>query len=92
MKEVNYLRLTLRQLTRNENEPIHTRNKRGVFNFIRGIGIILFGTLDIEDANYYFGKLAVYFMNLSKEQITEEETNLRFVNSTLLMVSENEKY
>jgi hypothetical protein len=53
IKEVNDLKLILRQLTRNENELIDTRKKRGLFNFIGGLSKILFGTLDDEDANYY---------------------------------------
>ena len=56
-EEVNDLKLILRQLTRYEDELTHTRNKRGVFNFIGGISKILFGTLDNEDANYYTDKI-----------------------------------
>ena len=76
MKEVNDLRLILRQLTRTEDEPIHTRNERGAFNFIGGISKILFGTVDNEDANYYTDKIShleneqLDFLKLSKEQIT----------------------
>jgi len=58
VKEVNDLRLILRQLTGNEDAPIHTRDKRGMFNFIGGISKILFGTLDNEDANYYTDKIS----------------------------------
>jgi hypothetical protein len=57
IKEVNDLRLILRQLTRNEDDSIHTRDKRGVFNFIGGRSKILFGTLDNEDAKYYTDKI-----------------------------------
>ena len=49
IKEVKDLKLILRHLTRNEDELVCTRNKRGVFNFIGGINKILFGTLDNED-------------------------------------------
>jgi hypothetical protein len=42
------------QMTKNEDDPIQTRYKRGVFSFIRGISKILFGTEDNEDTNYYF--------------------------------------
>ena len=76
MKEVNDLRLILRQLTGTEDEPIHTHNKRGAFNFFGGISKILFGTLDNEDANYYTDKIShleneqLDYLNLSKEQIT----------------------
>ena len=41
IKEVNELKLILRQLTRNEDDLVHTRDKRGVFNFIGGIIKIL---------------------------------------------------
>jgi hypothetical protein len=98
IKEVNDLKLILRQLTRNEDELLHTRNKRGVFNFIGGISKILFGTLDNEDANYYADKIThleneqLDFLKHSKEQISVVKTTLRSVNSTLLTVSENEKF
>ena len=65
IKEVNDLKLLLTQLTRNEPDLIHTRNKRGVFNFIGGISKILFGTLDNEDANYYTDKIS----HLENEQL-----------------------
>jgi len=58
MKKVNDLRLILRQSARNEDEPIHTRNKRGLSNFMGGISKILCGTLDNEDANYYSDKIS----------------------------------
>jgi hypothetical protein len=58
IRKVNNLQLILGQLTRNEDEFIHARNKRGVFNFIVGINKILFGTLDAEDANYYTDKIS----------------------------------
>jgi hypothetical protein len=59
---------------------------------------ILFGTLDNEDTNYYTDKIThleneqLDFLRLSKEQITVAKTALRSVNSTLLTVSENEKF
>jgi hypothetical protein len=53
------------QLTKNEDDPIQSRYKRGVFNFIGGISKIIFGTLDNEDANYYSDKIN----SLEKEQI-----------------------
>jgi len=34
IKEVNELKLILRHLTRNEDDLVHTRYKRGVFNFM----------------------------------------------------------
>jgi len=58
MKEVSDLRLILKQLTGNEDAPIHTRDKRGVFNLFGGICKILFGTLDNQDANYYTDKIS----------------------------------
>ena len=75
IKEVNDLRLILRQLTGNEDEPIHTRDKRGVFNFIGGISKILFGTLDNEDANYYTDKISHWktsswiFLNFQRNKL-----------------------
>ena len=57
IKKVNELKLILRQLTRNEDDLVYTRYKRGIFNFIGGISKILFGTLDSEDANYYTDKI-----------------------------------
>jgi len=97
MKGANNLRLILRQLTGNEDASIHTRYKRGVFNFIGRINKILFGTLNNEDANYYTDKIShlenaqLDFLKLSKEQIVVVKTTIRSVNSTLLTVSENEK-
>jgi len=96
VKEVNDLRLILRQLTGTEDEPIHTRNERGAFNFIGGISKILFGTLDNEDANYYTDKIShleneqLDFFETFKGTNYGSKTTLRSVNSTLLIVSENE--
>jgi len=90
LKEVRNLRSILTQLTRNEDEFIHARNKRGV-NFIGGISKILFGTLDAEDASYYTDKISqveneqLDFLKLSKEQMTVKST-LRSINSTLLFL------
>ena len=77
IKEVNELKLLLRQLTRNDdNDSVYMREKRGVFNFIGGISKILFGTMDNKDANYYTDKIShleneqLDFLRLSKEQIT----------------------
>jgi hypothetical protein len=98
IKEVDDLRLILRQLTRNEDELIHTRSKRGVFNFIGGISNILFGTLDDEDANYYTDKIShlereqLDFLKLSRQQIMVVKTTLRSLNSTLQTVTENGKF
>ena len=58
----------------------------------------MFGTLDNEDANYYTDEISYLeneqldFLKLSKEQITVVRTTLRSINSTLLTVSENEKF
>ena len=85
------------QLTQNEDDPIQSRYKRGVFNFIGGISKILFGTLDNEDANYYSDKISsleeeqMEFLRLSKEQITVVKSTLKSLNSTLLAVSDNER-
>jgi len=74
MKEAHDLRLILRKLTRNENELIYARNKRGVFNFNVGKSKTLFGTLDNVDANYYTEKKKSHleheqldFLKLSKQ-------------------------
>jgi hypothetical protein len=53
------------QLTKDEDDPIHSRYKRGVSNYIGGISKILFSTLYNEDANYYSEKIN----NLEKEQL-----------------------
>ena len=45
IKDVNALKLILRQLTRNEDDLVHTRGKRGLFNFIGGIRKFLFWVL-----------------------------------------------
>jgi len=55
----------LRMLTKNEDDPIQSRYKRGVFNFIGVISKILFSTLDNEDENYYSDKIN----RLGKEQV-----------------------
>ena len=96
IKEVEDLKLLVRQLTRIEDMN-QSRFKRGVFNFIGGISKVLFGTMDIEDASYYAEKISslekeqIDFLKLSKEQITVVKTTLRAMNSTLLAVSENER-
>ena len=40
-RKVNELKLLLKQLTRNDDDPVYTREKRSVFNFIGGISKIL---------------------------------------------------
>jgi hypothetical protein len=75
IKEVEDLKLIVRQLTRVEDEE-KVRFKRGVFNFVGGNSKILFGTVDREDASYYGDKITtletkqVDFLRLSKEQMT----------------------
>ena len=96
IQEIEELKLLVRQLTRNE-EGEQTRFKRGVFNFIRRISKILFGTVDNEDASYYAEKISnlereqIDFLKLSKEQITMVKSTLRTLNSSLLAVAENER-
>ena len=91
------MRMLIGQLTKDEDDPIQSRYKRGVFNFIGGISKILFGILDNEDANYYSEKInslekeQLEFLRLSREQITVVESTLKFLNSTLLAVSDNER-
>ena len=97
IQEIDNLRVLVGQLTKNEDDPVQSRYKRGVFNFIGCISKILFGTLDNEDANYYSDKITslereqVDFLRLSKEQITVVKSTLRSLNSTLLAVSDNER-
>jgi len=85
------------QLTKNEDGPIQSRYKRGVFNFNGGISKMLFGKLDNEDANYYLDKInslekeQMEFLRLSNEQITVIKSTLRYLNSTLLAVPDKEK-
>jgi hypothetical protein len=87
----------LKQLTRNDDDSVYTREKRRVFNFIGGISKILFGTMDSQDASYYTDKIShlenkqLDFLKLSKEQIAVVKTTLRSMNSTLSTVTENEK-
>jgi len=74
MKEVNDLRIILRQLTCNADETIRTRDKRGVFDFIGRISKVLFGTLDNENANYYTDKIShlekkLYFLNFQRNKL-----------------------
>jgi hypothetical protein len=82
IKEVEDLKLLIRQLTRIEDRN-QSRFRRGVFNFIGGIIKILFGTMDSEDASYYADKISILekeqidFLKLSKEQITVVKTTLR---------------
>jgi ferritin len=96
IKEVEYLKSLVRQLTRAEDKE-QSRFKRGIFNFIGGISKILFGTMDSEDASYYAEKISslereqIDFLKLSKEQITVVKSTMRSMNSTLIAVSENEK-
>jgi hypothetical protein len=73
IKEVNELKFIIRQLTRNEDDLVHTSDKRGVFIFIGWINKILFGTLNSEDANYYdkishFENEQLDFLKLSKNK------------------------
>jgi hypothetical protein len=97
IQEIENLKTLVEQLTQKEDDPIQTRYKRGVFNFIGDISKILFGTLDNEDANYYSDKISnlekeqMDFLRLSKEQITVVKSTLRSLNSTLLAVSDNER-
>jgi hypothetical protein len=63
VKEVEELKILVRQLTRVEDKD-QTRFKR-VFNFVGGISKILFGTMDNNDASYYAEKVS----NLEKEQL-----------------------
>jgi len=65
IQEIDNLRMLVGQLTKNEDAPIQSRYKRGVFNFIGGIRKILFGTLGNEEANYNSDKIN----SLEKEQM-----------------------
>jgi hypothetical protein len=91
------LRILVGQLTQNEDCPIQSRYKRGVFNFIGGISKILFDTLDKEDADCYSDEInslekeQMEFLRLSKEQVTVVKSTLKFLNCTLLVVSDNER-
>ena len=74
IQEVDNLRMLVGKLTKNEDDSILSRYKRGMFNFIGGISKILFGTLDYDDANYDSNKInsleneQLEFLKLSKEQ------------------------
>jgi hypothetical protein len=97
IKEVENLKLLVRQLTRVDDERENLRFKRRVFNFIGGISKIPFGTMDSEDASYYAEKISnlekeqTDFLKLSKGQMMVVKSSLRSMNSTLLAVSQNEK-
>ena len=94
IKEVNGLKLSLRQLTQGS---VSRRKKRGVFNLVGDISKILFGTMDDHDANYYADKVSqlereqLDFLKITREQISVVKATLRSVNSTLRTVLENEK-
>jgi hypothetical protein len=94
IKEVNGLKLSLRQLTQ---DSVSRRKKRGVFNLVGEISKILFGTMDDHDANYYADKVSqlereqLDFLKITREQISVVKATLRSVNSTLRTVLENEK-
>ena len=97
IKEIDNLRMLVGQLTKNEDDPIQSRYKRGVFHFDGGISKILFGTLDNEEEIYYLDKInnlekeQMEFLRLSNEQITVIKSSLRYLNSSLLAVSDKEK-
>jgi hypothetical protein len=96
IREVENMKLLVKQLTRIDDEAIQLRFKRGVFNFIGGISKILFGTMDSEEASYYTDKISELekeqadVFKLSKEQITVVKSTLRSIN-TLQDVYENER-
>jgi hypothetical protein len=93
IKEVEDIKLLVRQLTRTEEKLNYSRVKRGVFNFIGGISKILFGTMDSKDASYYTDNISniekeqIHLLQLSKEKITVVKSTLRSMNSTLTDVS-----
>jgi hypothetical protein len=58
LKEVEDMKLLLRQLIRNDDDSTFSRFKRGVFNSIGGISKIVFGTMDSEDASCYTDKIS----------------------------------
>jgi hypothetical protein len=97
MKEVEDMKLLVKQLTRTDDDESQSRFKRGVFNFIGGVSKILFGTMDSEDASYYTDKISSLekeqadFLKLSKEQITVVKSTLRSINTTLQDVYDNER-
>jgi hypothetical protein len=65
IQEIESLKMLVGQLTKDEDDPIQSRYKKGVFNFIGGISKILFGTLYNGDANYYSEKIN----SLEEEQV-----------------------
>jgi len=96
IKEVEELKMLVRQLTRAEDKD-QIRCERGVSNFVGGISKILFGTMDSNDVSHYaetvsnLEKEQLEFLSLSKEQVTDFKSNLSSLKSTLLTGSENEK-
>jgi hypothetical protein len=89
IKEVENMKLLVKQLTRIDDEAIQLRIKRGGFNFTGGISKILFGTMDSDDASYYTDNISdlekeqADFLKLSKDQITAVKSALRSINTTL---------
>jgi hypothetical protein len=64
IKEVNELKLLLRQLTRIDDDSVY-RLRNVVFNFVGEISKTLFGTIDDQDAIYYTDKIS----HLVREQL-----------------------
>jgi hypothetical protein len=97
IREIEDMKLLVKQLTRTDEDATNIRSKRGIFNFIGGISKILFGTMDSEDASYYTDKISdlereqTEFLKLSKEQMTVVKSTLRSINTTLRDVYENER-
>jgi hypothetical protein len=73
------------------------RRKRGVFNFIRELSKILFGTLDEDDAKDYNEQIRLFKQNyedvdtLMKQQLSVVKSSLGAVNHTLVDVAHNEE-
>jgi hypothetical protein len=81
--------------TRRIISEITKRNERGVFNFIRSVSKILFGTLSSEDAGYYQNRISdleseqLSMLKVTKEQMTVVRSTLQTVNYTLVDIAAN---
>jgi len=99
----NSTRERLNQLTKTEGllkeitrQTGGKRKKRGVFNFIRELSKILFGTMDEDNAKYYDEQIKLFEQNsedmntLLKKQLSVVRSSLGDVINTLADVEYNE--
>ena len=67
-----------------------------MFNFVRELSKILFGTLDEDDVKYYNDQIKLFERNsedvdtLLKQQLSVMKSSLGAVNNTLIDMAHNE--